>query len=335
MPPTFSDRLRGASRILGTGRCVPEGVLTNEDFEKIVDTTDEWITTRTGMKRRHRIAEGEATSDLAAVALRRAAEDAGIDLADLDSIIIGTATPDMPFPSTACFVQQHLDLPGIPVFDISAACSGFIYAATLANSLIAAGQFETIGVIGAETLTTITNYKDRSTCVLFGDAAGAAVLGPGDGERGVLAAYLGADGNLSHLLNMPGGGSRAPASHETVDADLHYIHMEGSEVFKSAVRAMESSAEKALEIAGLTSEEVDLLIPHQANIRIIKATASRLHLKPEQVYINVQEYGNTSAASIPLALDEAKEQGLVGEGSVIVMVAFGGGFTWGSLVVRL
>ncbi len=335
MPPTFSDRARGASRILGTGRCIPEEVITNADFEKIIDTTDEWITTRTGMKRRHRVAEDEATSDLAAAALSRASEDAGIELTDLDAIIVATATPDMPFPSTACFVQQHLNLPGIPVFDISAACSGFIYASTMANSLIAAGQFEKIGVIGAETLTRITNYKDRSTCVLFGDAAGAAIFGPSDGERGVIAAYLGADGNLSHLLNMPGGGSRQPASRETVEADLHYIHMEGSEVFKSAVRAMESSAERAIELAGITPEEVDLLIPHQANIRIIKATGSRVKVDVDKVYINVQEYGNTSAASIPIAFDEAREQGIIGEGSVVVMVAFGGGFTWGSLVVRL
>jgi len=335
MPPTFSDRARGASRILGTGRCIPEDVITNADLEKIIDTTDEWITTRTGMKRRHRVAEDEATSDLAAVALSRAAVDAGLELTDLDAIIVATATPDMPFPSTACFVQQHLNLPGIPVFDISAACSGFLYASTMANSLIAAGQFETVGVIGAETLTRITNYKDRSTCVLFGDAAGAAIFGPSDGERGVIAAYLGADGNLSHLLNMPGGGSRQPSSRETVEADLHYIHMEGSEVFKSAVRAMESSAEKAIEIAGITAEEVDLLIPHQANIRIIKATGSRIKVDEEKVYINVQEYGNTSAASIPIAFDEAREKGIIGEGSVVLMVAFGGGFTWGSLVVRL
>lgn len=334
MQPTFSSRARGASRILGTGRCVPEKILTNEDFEKMVDTTDEWITTRTGMKRRHIASEDQATSDLSAEAVRKAAEDAGVELNDLDAIIIGTATPDSPFPSTACFVQRHLGLGDIPVFDISAACSGFIYAASIGNSLIASGQFEMIGVVGAECLTRITNYEDRSTCVLFGDGAGAAILGPGDGERGVLSTYLGADGNLTHLLYQPAGGSRLPASHETVDNNLHYIHMEGAEVFKSAVRAMESSAEKALELAGIESEEIDLLIPHQANIRIIKALASRLHVPSEKVYVNVQEYGNTSAASIPIALDEARKEGLVSEGSTVVMVAFGGGFTWGSLVVR-
>ncbi len=335
MQPTFSNKARGASRILGTGRGIPERILTNQDFEQMVDTSDEWIVTRTGMKRRHVVAEDQATSDLAALALRDAVADAGLELDDLEAVIVATATPDMPFPSTACMVQDHLGILDIPVFDVSAACSGFIYGSTLANSLIAAGMYERVAVIGAETLTRITNYEDRSTCVLFGDGAGAAVYGPGNGEAGVLAAYIGADGSLSHLLNMPAGGSRLPASHETVDRRLHSIHMAGSEVFKAAVRAMESSAEKALELAGLDADEIDLLITHQANIRIINATATRVHLPPEKVFINVDEYGNTSAASIPIALDEAIEQGCVGPGSVVLMVAFGGGFTWGSLVVRL
>jgi len=333
MPPTFNAKARGASRILGTGRCVPERILTNKDLEKIVDTSDEWITARTGMKRRHVVSEGEYTSDLAAAALKDATEDAGLGLSDLDAIIVATATSDMIFPSAACLVQQHLDLGGIAAFDIGAACSGFIYGTTMANSLIASGQFETVGVIGAETLTRITNYEDRSTCVLFGDGAGAVICVPSNGERGVMAAYLGADGNLSHLLNMPAGGTRLPASYETVDNRLHSIHMEGAEVFKSAVRAMESSAVRALELADITAEEVDLLITHQANIRIIKATASRVHIPSEKVYINVHEYGNTSAASIPIALDEAREGGLISEGTTVMMVAFGGGFTWGSLVV--
>ncbi len=334
MQPTFSDRVRGASRILGTGRGIPEDVITNADFEKIVDTTDEWIVARTGMKRRHVVASDQATSDLAALALQDAMTDAGIEPGDLDALIIATATSDMVFPSTACLVQNHLGLPEIPVFDISAACSGFIYGATLANSLIASGMHRAVGVVGAETLTRFTNYEDRSTCVLFGDGAGAAVFGPGNGEAGVLAAYLGADGSLSHLLNMPAGGSRLPASHETVEKKLHTIHMAGSEVFKAAVRAMESSAVKALEISGLRSDEIDLLITHQANIRIIKATAQRVDLPDEKVYVNVDEYGNTSAASIPIALDEARERGIIGPGSTVLMVAFGAGFTWGSLVVR-
>ncbi len=335
MPPTFRNKARGASRILGTGRYVPEKVLTNEDLERLVDTSDEWITARTGMKRRHVAAAEEATSDLASIALQNAGEKAGLDLKELDAIIIGTATPDMVFPSAACMVQRSLDLGGIPAFDISAACSGFIYASALANSLIASGWFDTVGVVGAETLTRITNYEDRTTCILFGDGAGAAIFGPGNGQSGVLSAYLGADGNLSHLLNQPAGGSRLPASTETVKARLHYIHMEGAEVFKSAVRAMESSAVRALELAGLTSDDIDLLIPHQANIRIIKATASRVKIPEERVYINVQEYGNTSAASIPIALDEAIEEKRIAKGDTVMMVAFGGGFTWGSLVVTL
>ena len=335
MPPEFRNKVRGTSRILGTGRYVPEKILTNEDLERMIDTSDEWITARTGMKKRHIAAADEATSDLASKALQNAAEKAGIDLKDLDAIIVGTATPDMIFPSAACMVQKSLDLGGIPAFDVSAACSGFIYASVLANSLITSGLFETVGAIGAETLTRITNYEDRTTCVLFGDGAGAAIFGPGDGQRGILSAYIGADGNLSHLLNQPAGGSRLPASTETVKAKLHNIHMEGAEVFKSAVRAMESSAVRALELAGLTSDDIDLLIPHQANIRIIRATASRLKIPEERVYINVQEYGNTSAASIPIALDEAIEKKRIAEGDTVMLVAFGGGFTWGSLVVAL
>ncbi len=335
MPSEFRNKVRETSRILGTGRYVPEKVLTNEDLERIIDTSDEWITARTGMKRRHVAAADEATSDLASKALQNAAEKAGIDLKDLDAIIVGTASSDMVFPSTACMVQKSLDLGGIPAFDVTAACSGFVYASVLANSLIASGLYNTVGAIGAETLTRITNYEDRTTCILFGDGAGAAIFGPGDGQRGVLSTYLGADGNLSHLLNQPAGGSRLPATVETVKARLHYIHMEGAEVFKSAVRAMESSAIRALELAGLTSDDIDLLIPHQANIRIIKATASSLKIPEDRVYINVQEYGNTSAASIPIALDEAIETKRITEGDTVMLVAFGGGFTWGSLVIKL
>jgi 3-oxoacyl-[acyl-carrier-protein] synthase-3 len=231
-------------------------------------------------------------------------------------------------------VQGRISLPGIPVFDISAACSGFIYGSMLANSLIASGQFRHVGIVGAETLTRLTDWTDRSTCILFGDGAGAAIYGPGDGERGVLAAYTGADGTLTHLLKLPAGGTRMPASEETVARRQHYIYMEGSEVFKSAVRAMVLSAEKALELAGITPDQVDLFIPHQANIRIIEATARRFDIPEDRVYVNIQEYGNTSAASIPIAMDEARDQGRIKEGSLVMMVAFGAGFTWGSLVVR-
>jgi 3-oxoacyl-[acyl-carrier-protein] synthase-3 len=334
MQPTFSPKARGASKILGMGRFAPEKILTNQDLEKMVETSDEWITTRTGIKRRHLVAEDEATSDLAARALTRALENAEMEGTDLDAVIVATATSDMIFPSTACVVQDHLGLPKIPVFDISAACSGFIYATMMANSLIAAGQFEHIGVIGAETLTRVTDWEDRSSCVLFGDGAGAVIMGPSDGEQGVLAAYVGADGSLTRLLKLPAGGTRMPASLETIENRQHFIYMEGSEVFKSAVRAMVSSAEKGLELAGLEPEDIDLLIPHQANIRIIDATASRFNIPKEKVLINIQEYGNTSAASIPLALDEAREQGRISPGTTVMLVAFGAGFTWGSLVIR-
>ena len=333
MQPSFPPEARGASRILGTGRYVPEKVLTNRDLEQIVDTSDEWNTSRTGIKRRHVAAEDEATSDLAVRALTDALEDAGLQPGELDAIIVGTATPDMLFPSTACVVQQHLGLSGIPVFDVSAACSGFIYGSLLANSLIASGPFRHIGVVGAETLTRLLDWDDRTTCVLFGDGAGAAVFGPGDGESGVLAACAGADGNLADLLKLPAGGTRMPASIRTVEEGKHFIYMEGSEVFKSAVRAMVESAERALELSGLSPDEVDLLIPHQANIRIIEALAKRVHIPGEHVFVNIADYGNTSAASIPIALDEAREQGRVKEGTRAMMVAFGAGFTWGSLVV--
>ncbi|MFO7768584.1 MAG: beta-ketoacyl-ACP synthase III [bacterium] len=333
MQPSFPPEARGASRIVGTGRYVPEKVLTNHDLEEIVDTSDEWITSRTGIKRRHVAADDEATSDLAAKALTDALEDAGMETGDLDAVIVGTATPDRLFPSTACMVQQHLDLDRIPVFDVSAACSGFIYGSMLANSLIATGPFEHVAVVGAETLTRLVDWTDRTTCVLFGDGAGAAVYGPGDGESGVLAACAGADGSLADLLKLPAGGTRMPATPETVAAGQHFIYMEGSEVFKSAVRAMVHSAERGLELSGLTPDEVDLFIPHQANIRIIDATARRFDIPGERVFVNIHEYGNTSAASIPIALDEAREEGRVGEGTKVMMVAFGAGFTWGSLVV--
>jgi 3-oxoacyl-[acyl-carrier-protein] synthase-3 len=334
MPPTFSPKARGASKILGMGRFAPDKILTNQDLEKMVNTSDEWITTRTGIKRRHIVAEDEATSDLAARALARALENAEMEGTDLDAVIVATATSDMIFPSTACVVQDHMGLPKIPVFDISAACSGFIYATMMANSLIAAGQFERIGVVGAETLTRVTDWEDRSSCVLFGDGAGAVIMGPSDGEQGVLAAYVGADGSLTRLLKLPAGGTRMPASIETIENRQHFIYMEGSEVFKSAVRAMVFSAERGLELAGLEPEDIDLLIPHQANIRIIDATASRFNIPKEKVLINIQEYGNTSAASIPLALDEAREQGRIPPGTTVMLVAFGAGFTWGSLVIR-
>ncbi|MDZ7374556.1 MAG: ketoacyl-ACP synthase III [candidate division KSB1 bacterium] len=321
--------------IKGLGFAVPEKLLTNSDLEKIVDTTDEWIKTRTGMEVRHIAEEGTNTSDLAAEAVQRALDDAGMEVEELDAIVVATVTGDMQFPSTACFVQDKLGAKGAAAFDIAAACSGFIYGLSVANGLIAAGQFRTIAVVGAEVLSRITDYEDRATCVLFGDGAGAAIVVPADGSgRGILDTYLKSDGSLYELLYMPGGGTRYPASHKTVDEKFHYIKMEGREVFKYAVTAMGEAAEYILQRNGLTGDDVSLLIPHQANSRIIEATAKRVKIPPERVFVNIHKYGNTSAASIPIALAEAKQEGRIREGDLVLLVAFGAGFTWGSALVR-
>jgi len=322
------------AEIIGTGSAAPERVLTNLDLEKMVDTSDEWIRTRTGIRERRVADENTATSDLAAQAARRALEDTNLGIADLDMIMVATVTPDTNFPSTACLVQDKIGAKRAAVLDIGAACSGFIYGLSLARSLIDMGEYSTILVIGAETLTKITDWQDKNTCVLFGDGAGAAILQAGDKNRGILATHLGGDGSLGSLLILPAGGSRLPASHQTVDEKLHYIKMAGNEVFKSAVRAMGDSAVSVLEKVSLTSQDVDLLITHQANLRIIQATAKRIHLPMERVYVNLDRYGNTSAASIPIALDEARRRGLIKEGDTSLLVAFGAGFTWGSAVIR-
>ncbi len=320
---------------MGTGHAVPEKLLTNADLEKIVDTSDEWIKTRTGMEVRHIAEEGEKTSDFAAEAIRRALEDAGLDAKDLDVIIVASVTGDMQFPSTACFVQDKLGAKQAAAFDISAACSGFIYGLSLANGMIATGQAETVAVVGAELLSRITDYTDRSTCVLFGDGAGAVVVRKTDDpERGIIDTYLRSDGSLYELLYMPGGGTSVPFSHESVDKKLFYLRMEGREVFKYAVTAMGEAAELILKRNDLTGDDVDLLLPHQANLRIIDATARRVKIPPERVYVNIQKYGNTSAASIPIALDEARKEGRLQDGQLALMVAFGAGFTWGSALVR-
>jgi 3-oxoacyl-[acyl-carrier-protein] synthase-3 len=321
--------------IRGVGLAVPEKLLTNSDLEKIVDTTDEWIKTRTGMEVRHIAEEGRDTSDLAAEAVQRALDDAGMTVSDLDAIIVATVTGDMQFPSTACFVQDKLGAKQAAAFDIAAACSGFIYALSIANGLIASGQFRHIAVVGAEILSRITDYEDRATCVLFGDGAGAAIVAPADGSgRGILDTYLRSDGSLHELLYMPGGGTKYPASHKTVDEKYHYIKMEGREVFKYAVTAMGEAAEYILERNGLSGDDVALLIPHQANSRIIEATAKRVKIPPERVFVNIQKYGNTSAASIPIALAEAKQEGRLRPGDLVLLVAFGAGFTWGSALLR-
>lgn len=323
-----------SSMILGTGSAIPEKVLTNFDLEKIVDTTDEWIRERSGIERRHILEESKTNSDLATLAGQRALEDAGITAKELDFIIIGTVTPDSVFPSTACRVQAKMGAVKAAAFDLCAACSGFLYGLSLAYSLIHSGQGKKILVIGSEVLTRITDWEDRGTCVLFGDGAGAVVVGPSDGKRGILSVYMKSDGRLGDLLYMPGGGVSFPASHETIDKRMHFIKMKGRGVFKHAVRTMTDAAVHGLTEAGYEAEDIDFLITHQANIRIIDAIAKRLKLPKEKVVVNIQDYGNTSAASIPIALDQVRREGRLKDGDLCLLVAFGGGFTWGSSMIR-
>jgi 3-oxoacyl-[acyl-carrier-protein] synthase-3 len=320
--------------IVGTGSCAPKRVLTNSDLEAMVDTSDEWIRTRTGIRER-RISEPEQPSSyLAHRAAERALKDAGIPAAEVDVIIVGTVTGDRIFPSTACTLQHLLGARRAYAFDISAACSGFLYGLAVAENQVASGMADTIVVVGVETLSRIVDWTDRNTCVLFGDAAGAVVLRSMGRDGGILSSCLHSDGALVHLLEMPGGGSLRPPSHETVDQRLHAIHMSGNDVFKHAVRAMGSVATEALEAAGVAAADLALLVPHQANLRIIEATAKRLGLPMERVYVNIDRYGNTSSASIPLALDEAKRSGRIRSGDLVEMVTFGGGLTWAASVVR-
>jgi 3-oxoacyl-[acyl-carrier-protein] synthase-3 len=323
-----------AVHIVGTGSFTPERVLTNQDLEKIVDTSDEWITTRTGIKER-RIADPKTPSSvLASEAAARALDAAGVKASELDQIIVGTVTGDRTFPSTGCIVQDRLGARKAHAFDVSAACAGFLYGLSVGQSAIESNAAETVLVIGVETLSKIVNWTDRNTCVLFGDAAGAVVLRAIAKPGGILATRLHSDGSLVHLLEMPAGGSLMPPSHETVDRRLHTIHMRGNDVFKHAVRAMESVALETLEAAGRKPEELSLLIPHQANFRIIDATARRLGLPMEKVFVNLDRYGNTSSASIPLALDEARRSGRIRSGDLIELVTFGGGFTWAAAVIE-
>lgn len=320
--------------IWGTGSAVPERVLTNFDLERMVETSDEWIRTRTGIRERRICDEATATSDLAVEAARRAMEAAGVGPDEVDLVVVATVTPDMAFPSTANLVQDRLGLKGAAAFDLAAACSGFLYAMDVAASAVHAGRARRALVIGADCLSKITDYTDRSTCVLFGDGAGAVVLGPVREGYGILASQLGSDGSLGHLLYLPAGGSRRPASERTVAERLHYIKMSGNEVFKIAVRTMGDAAEAVLRQAGLGVEQVRYLIPHQANIRIIEAAARRLGMPEERVVVNIDRYGNTSSASIGLALDETVRAGRVADGDVLLMVAFGGGLTWAAAVLR-
>lgn len=316
---------------------MPEKILSNDDLSKIVDTNDEWITSRTGIKERRIAAPDQATSDMASEAARRAMAAAGVTAEDIQLIIVATVTPDMFFPSTACFVQKKIGASNAVCFDVSAACSGFLYALQVARHFINTGNRTTALVIGAEKLSSLINWKDRNTCVLFGDGAGAVVIRRADEEDApgrVLSTVMGSDGNLADLLKVPGGASACPITAENVESRPNTIHMEGRETFKHAVTRMLEASQQALEMAGLTAADVALVIPHQANARIITAIADRLNLPAERVFMNLDKYGNTSAATIPVALDEANKAGRLNRGDVVLLVAFGGGFTWASSVVR-
>ena len=319
------------SRIVGTGRYLPERVMTNFDLEKIVDTSDEWIRTRTGVERRHVVAEDQTTSDMCIEAAKAAIADAGVEPADIDLVITGTTSPDLIFPNVSTIIQHSLGIPACPAFSLEAACTGFIYALTTADKFIRAGDAKCALVIGAECITKLMDWSDRNTCVLFGDGAGAVIVKPSE-EPGLISCHLGADGQYRDLLYYPVGASKDLAKAGTDQAS---IQMTGNEVFKVAVKTLGGIATETLQKAGVEQSELDWLIPHQANIRIIQATAKRLGLPMEKVILTVQDHGNTSAASVPMALDVGIRDGRVKKGQLILMEAFGGGFTWGSVLMRL
>jgi len=320
--------------IIGIGNYLPEKILTNKDLEKIVDTSDDWIVDRTGIKERRIVKDGEATSDLAARAAEEALKDAGVSADEIDLIIVATATPDMLFPSTACLVQDKIKATKAAAFDLSAGCSGFVYSLVVGSQFIQTGLYKKVLIIGAETLSKIVDWTDRNTCVLFGDGAGAVVLGEVPEGYGLLGSELGADGSGGDLLRVPAGGSRIPTTSESLAQGLHYLQMSGSDVFKFAIKVMGEAAVKALNNAGLSSGDVDCLIPHQANIRIIQSAAKRLKLPMEKVMINVEKYGNTSAASIPIAMNEALQKNSIKKDDIVVLVGFGAGLTWASCVIK-
>ncbi|HEY5973454.1 MAG TPA: beta-ketoacyl-ACP synthase III [Geobacteraceae bacterium] len=322
------------ARITGTGSAVPDKVLTNFDLEKLVDTTDEWITTRTGIKERRIAVDGEYTSTFASRAAENALAMAGVSAAEIDMVIVATITPDFPFPSTACIVQNNLNALNAAAFDISAACSGFVYGLATVDKFIRCGAVKKALVVGAEVLSRIIDWTDRNTCLLFGDGAGAVVVEAHDGEAGILDSLIKSDGSYWELLYQPGVGNRNPATQKTLDDRLNFLQMQGNEVFKLAVRAMEDAAVQVLADNGLAPADIDIFIPHQANRRIIDAIGKRLHLPEDKVFVNLDRYGNTSAASIPLALDEANRTGRIAPGNLVLFDAFGGGLTWGALPVR-
>ncbi|CAG0968679.1 3-oxoacyl-[acyl-carrier-protein] synthase III [Methylophilaceae bacterium] len=313
------------SRIAGTGSYLPEKILTNADLEAMVDTTDEWIVSRTGIRQRHIAADSEFTSDLSFQASRRAIEAAGIEAGEIDLIIVATTTPDCVFPSTACLIQDKLGISNCPAFDIQAVCSGFVYALATADNFIKSGSAKCALVVGAETMSRITDWTDRSNCILWGDGAGAVILKAAD-EQGILSTHLHADGNYARLLNVPSGTSRKNGSKT--------IYMEGNSVFKIAVNTLDAIVDETLEANGLQKSDVDWLVPHQANIRILQSTAKKLGMSMDRVVVTVDTHGNTSAASIPLALDVAVRDGRIQRGEIILMEAFGGGFTWGSVLMK-
>jgi len=322
------------SRIVGTGSYLPEKVLTNEELEKIVDTTDEWILTRTGIRERRITANGQASSTLATNAARRALEMAGVSPEELDIIVVGTVTPDMFFPSVGCLVQDALGAKKAVAFDLSAGCSGFVYGLSVADNFLKNGQYKKALVVGTENLSKVTDYQDRGTCVLLGDGSGAVVLVAEEGHQGILSTHLHSDGSYKDLLFQPGGGSRVPPTHESIDERLHYLKMDGNKLFKIAVKSLEDVVLEAIAHNNIKDSDIDLLIPHQANLRIIQAIAKRLNLPEEKVFVNIHKYGNTSSASIPIALDEANRAGRIQEDNLLLLNAFGAGLTWGSALVR-
>jgi 3-oxoacyl-[acyl-carrier-protein] synthase III len=322
------------AKITGTGSALPDKVLTNFDLERMVDTSNEWIVARTGIRERRIAAEGEYTSTFASAAALRALEAAGVTADQIDMIVIGTLTPDYPFPATACIVQQNIKATNAVCFDLSAACSGFLYALATAEKFILGGGVKKALVIGAEVLSRIVDWSDRHTCLLFGDGAGAVVLEAVEGESGILSTHIHSNGNYWDILYQKGCGSRNPATQQNLDDRLVYLTMHGNEVFKHAVRAMEEVALEALVANGLTSDDVSLFIPHQANQRIVDSVGKRLSISADRIFVNLDRYGNTSAASIPIALDEAFRAGRIKEGDIVLLDAFGGGLTWGAAALR-
>lgn len=333
--PRAQHDFKGRScSIISVGSYVPEKVLTNAELEKMVETSDDWITSRTGIKERRLAAENEFTSDMAAKASLRAMHSGGVTADQIDLVIVATITPDMPFPATACLVQQKIGARRAAAFDLEAACSGFIYALEVGQQFIMSRTCDTVLVVGAEKLSTIVDWKDRNTCVLFGDGAGAAILQHRPDSQGLLTACMGADGSQAELLCMPGGGSRCPATPESLSAGLHFLRMDGKETFKNAVTAMQTAAEEVLRRCELDISQIKCVIPHQANRRIIDVVGDRLGVRPEQMFVNLEKYGNTSAASVAIALDEAVQTGRIQRGDLVLLVVFGAGLTWGAAVIE-